>query len=430
MQKIKQANIFGRVGSGLAQGMGLQLPKEIEHYRMTKGLQDLEGQDLDPQQYFTRALSASPGMVDRPQVVQSLADLARQQMRGQALIQQQNQEPAPNPFPSPPQEASPSTNAPSVTKGETLEQIQKGFIPLNYDQLLQNAGKMYGANPKLYGGDPNNALRAAEDAEIRRKSIYDAQKQKHSDLQTIQDNIVNRLKNHSERLGVDPAVPANLYSKIEDKAINAVRPKAEGGEGLSEQEAMKKYGQQLDAASRDYKSLDSIGDWGITARPAAETLRTFKNLQKNAEDRGDTENLADEMISKNKVSPKFAYSAAEPVSRVPVANKFIKDLPSLKSIVNTSTTPGQVPSNISAPKTMEIAPKLAKMVKENPKLSPLAVAYELEKKGYHPDVWLKYLTDNRKDLDITESQGRQLDKPSNLIDPWNDWWLGSWTGIQ
>ena len=79
-QNIKQGNIFGRIGQNLGQGLAEQIPKEVERNRFVSGLQDLEknGANLNPQQYFTRALQTY-GLADRPQVVQSLAELARQQ---------------------------------------------------------------------------------------------------------------------------------------------------------------------------------------------------------------------------------------------------------------------------------------------------------------------------------------------------------------
>jgi len=83
-QKIKQANIFGRLGTGIGQGIAEQAPKEAERYRMQQGLQQLEKEsaNLSPTQQYTRALGV-PGLIDRPQALQSYADLLRQSgMRG------------------------------------------------------------------------------------------------------------------------------------------------------------------------------------------------------------------------------------------------------------------------------------------------------------------------------------------------------------
>ena len=78
---------------------------------------------------------------------------------------------------------------------------------------------------------------------------------------------------------------------------------------------------------------------------------------------------------------------------------------------------------------MDISKKISPLLKSG-NGSPLAVAYELKKKGYDPETWMEYLRKNRKELDLTEAQGRQLDKPNSLSGTWNDWWLGAWSGLE
>lgn len=79
-QYIKNANIFGRVGSGIGQGLAEQIPKEIERNRLSSGLQafEQEHQNLTPMQQLAR-LSAIPGIT--PQTIQSFSDLAKQQQQ-------------------------------------------------------------------------------------------------------------------------------------------------------------------------------------------------------------------------------------------------------------------------------------------------------------------------------------------------------------
>jgi len=75
-QQIKQANIFGRIGTGLGRGLAEQLPKEVERERLSSGLQSFEQehQNLNPMQQLAR-LSAIPGVT--PQTIQSFAELAK-----------------------------------------------------------------------------------------------------------------------------------------------------------------------------------------------------------------------------------------------------------------------------------------------------------------------------------------------------------------
>lgn len=82
-QKIKQANIFGRIGTGIGQGLSDQIPKEIERYRLSSGLQNFEKEsgNLNPIQQLAR-LSSIPGIT--PQMIQSFSELARIQNQGNA----------------------------------------------------------------------------------------------------------------------------------------------------------------------------------------------------------------------------------------------------------------------------------------------------------------------------------------------------------
>lgn len=79
-QKISQGNIFGRIGTGIGQGLAEQVPKEIENYRLRTGLKSLADEadrgELSPSQYLARA-AGTYGVT--PQMIQSFSELAKQQ---------------------------------------------------------------------------------------------------------------------------------------------------------------------------------------------------------------------------------------------------------------------------------------------------------------------------------------------------------------
>lgn len=425
--QVKQPNIFGRIGSGIGQGMAEQLPKEMERFRLAEGLKQLGQQkNLSPFQQFS-SLASIPGIT--PQMIQSGSELLKQQARANALSQMQPSQGklnTPPTFPLPPKAKANEAVAPSLTEPESFEQAQAGYIPPTQDEIYSRANDLFNANPALYNNNPQEAIVAAETEADKEAKRYEAYKEKHGNLTKIQDNVVNRLNEHANKLAVK--VPANTYSEIEDKAIQATKPKNQGGEGLTEQQAMKKYGKELDAVSRDYKAVDSLGNWQIALRPASETLRSIRDLQEKFEERGDTENFADSLIANNKLSPKFAYAVAQPIRKVPELKREFSSIPDIKGkytgINLTPKSAEQVDSQ-----TLEVSKKLAPLLSKNEKASPLAIAYELEKRGYNPSIWLDYVTRNRKDLNLKESQGRQLDKPNNLVGTLNDWWLSSFSGL-
>ena len=413
--QVKQGDLFGRIGTGFGQGLSDQLPKEMERGRLASGLQQFEQDSakLSPIQQLAR-LSAIPGIT--PQMIQSFGELGRQQSKSNALTNFKNQ-PVASPFPKQVDEKNVGNQSkiPSLTQEESFKKAQEGYIPPTQEQLYKEAGDAYNQNPGLFENNPSKAIQWAEDKALREEKINEAYLRKHENLTRIQDNVVNRLKDHSERLGVK--IPSNVYSKIEDKAIQATKPKDQDGDGLTEQQAMKVYGEKLDKISRDYNSIKDVGNWGITSRPASETLRNLKSLQKKFAEREDTENFADSLIAQNKLSPVFAYSIAEPVYQNPKLNSQLSKIPPIYK------TKSEDPNY----ETLLIAPKIGASLGEG---SPLAVAYELKKKGYDPSVWLDYADKNRKNLKLSGAQIRQIDKPNNLTGTLNDWWLSSWSGIE
>lgn len=420
--EVKPSSIFGRIGTELGKGLAESIPKEAERTRLSSGLKELEGQNLNPQQYFSRALSI-PGLIDRPQVVQSLGQLAKQQTQAQAL--NKINQPVPNPFKQQqPPGANPNSGIPSLTKEEPLSKIQEGYIPPTQDEIFRAAGEMYDKNPGLFENDPQKAIESAETSALRDEKINDAYQKQHDKLDDIQKNVVARLSKHSTDLGVH--VPANLYSKIEDKAIKATKSRKEGGQGLTEQQAMKKYGDELDAASRDYEAINSIGSWsGVVGTRPSEIERSISGLQENFAKRGDTENFADKLISDINLSPMYAYARAEPVSKVPDLARTLRSIPTIRK---TETIAGSAVGDRQTQKTLDISEKLASSLGK--KGSPLAVAYELEKKGYDPRAWLDYLKKHRDELGLTEAQGRQVNKKINEFGTLSDWWLSAWSGLE
>lgn len=100
---LPRPSVFGRIGTGLGQGLAQQLPEEIERGRLASGLKSLSDQQgLTPFQQFS-ALASIPGIT--PQMIQSGAELLKQQgirnayKRGGASgqeFQEQNPQVSPN----------------------------------------------------------------------------------------------------------------------------------------------------------------------------------------------------------------------------------------------------------------------------------------------------------------------------------------------
>lgn len=426
-QTIKQGNIFGRIGSGIGQGLAEQIPKEIERSRLASGLKELgEQKDQTPFQQFS-ALASIPGIT--PQMIQSGSDLLRQQAKGQALASMgQQQQPAAPKFPKAPASAKPNEGAsqvPSITKGSLLEELQEGFTPRSEDEKFQAAGQKFNENPAFYGNDPQKAIDYENQVDETEGKKFQLKEAQYNRLSDIQKNVTKELQGQYERLKGD--IPATLYSRIEDDAIQATSPRSEGGRGLSEQQAKKEFGEKMDEASKDFAKIKEITGWrgwGIAGRPADDTLRSLKGIQKKMEDADQTEEYAQTLIADGQLTPNFSYSIAQPVNKVPALNSFLKNLPEGNRQETLAETVFDIPA------TVKIAPSLASIVKQDKKASPLAVAYELQKKGYDSGTFLQYLVDHADELNLTTRQARQAATAQNIQTPWNDWWLSSFSGIE
>lgn len=435
---VKQGNIFGRIGSGIGQGLADQIPKEIERNRLSQGLQALEtqGSNLSPFQQFSR-LSAIPGIT--PQMIQSGAELLKQGGVRNALVQGSSPQggqstPSQQDFKNAQfnaaqnqgqnQEGSPESQ--SLTTRTPLEATLNPYIPKSLPEIQNRAGQLLQQSPGLYP-NPQDALQAAIQEDAQNQAVNAALQGQRTNEQGIQDRLAAELKNRQETLGAK--IPGNVEAELLDKATNSVKPKNQGGEGLTEREAAQKYGKQMDEISRQYQDLYSVGNWSILNRSPQDNKRNLKAIRDKFKERNDLENLADQYITQNGLSPSKAYYLAYPVSDSKSLNNAMVKLPALKKdIVTTSGTPiRQVPKDVQQQKSLEASERIGKLMDQNS--SPLSIAEEFQAKGYDPEVWLNYVQKNRKNLNLTERQARELDKPRNIIPTLNDLWLFSLSGL-
>ncbi len=427
--QVKQGNLFGRIGSGIGQGLAEQIPKEIERHRLSEGLKNIgQEEGLSPYQQFAK-LAAVPGIT--PQMLQSGAELLRHQARGKAIGEEGFHKPSPFPEQTVTEKAK-TSEVPSLTQESTFAKAQEGFIPRSEPEKMSAAGQKYNQNPAFFGNDPQKAIDYENQIDQTNQSRSQAYQTKHENLSKIQDNVVNRLGSQYEKL--QAKVPSELFSRIEDEAIQAAKPKSEGGKGLTEQQAMKEYGNKLNDASRQFEKIPELGNWLIT-RPAKDTLSAMKGIQNEMEKIGETDNFAKEMITQNQISPELSYSIAQPVNRIPELNKLLKDAPDMNlskdaSLGGLAKRAYRAITGSPTTETLKLAPQLAELVSKNEKASPLAIAHELNKKGLDGQAWLKYLNDNANRLNLRARQSEQANTPLNVINPMNDWWLESFTGIE
>lgn len=432
---IPQPSIFGRLGTGIGQGLAEQLPKEIERARLGSSLDQLgKQQGLDPWQQYTGLVKAAH---EYPQVVQSGADILRQRGISQGFrniapngaspnAQNQLGQPGQQGFNQPGMQSNAQLGGDSPQKGvATVGPTQATlhpYIPKNLQQLQGRAGQLQHEHPEIYP-TADLAMKGAVQEDQQEQAINTALQGQREGEQAVQENVrsqLSALKNASNAVGV----PENVYQEVENEALQDVRLGKK-----DELTAAKDAREKLENINREYKSLDTVGDLDYMIRDKDEIKRQLKEIRSKFKDRGDLENLADSYISKNNLSPGKAYYLAFDPSDIKPLNNLLEKLPELNPEITTKRgfSEKRINPEEAEKRTLEAAPALAQaMGKEG---SPLAIAEYLASKNYDPAVWMKYVGDNRKKLDLTEVQGRQLDKTVNGPPTLNDMWLFYSSGL-
>lgn len=439
-QYIKNANIWGRVGTGIGQGLAEQIPKEIERGRLASGLEKLGDQkNMTPFQQFAR-LSSLPGIT--PQMIQSGSDLLRQQSiidnyknaggeqspsgNNQRQYQNQNQEQQPK------VELSQKSGVPlsSATTTQSTKAALDPYIPPTGAEIEQKARQRMAQEPLIY---PNiEAARQSILSEVAAdQNQSNALLNKRGLEEDVQNKAEGRLQKEIETVGA--RVPGTVMTKLQQEAVDDVRTGK-----LTPEQAKVKYGKKADQISRDFSNINSWGNLSLITKSPKSLFNAIRSVQENAKSGNYQKEAADSLIASNGLTPEMSYAQMYPVSEQKALNHAINALPDINMSVNkvVGAGPGLAgvgvssrSSNEIAKKTMDISPRLALAMGKDG--SPLSIGYELRKKGYDVDVWNKFLLDNKDNLNLTSHQIEELGKPKPGFFGWmNDWWLKSFSGVK
>lgn len=435
-QYIKNANIWGRIGSGVGQGLAEQVPKEIERHRLASGLEDLGNQqNMTPFQQFAR-LSSLPGIT--PQMIQSGSDLLRQQ----AIIddyrnasKQQNQ---PDNIQRPNQPQNPNVAveqksgiplASATTTGSTKAALEP-YIPPSGPEVEQEARRRMAENPRIYPDLPS-----ARQSVMSEIAANQTQSNALLNKRNLEEDVQNKAEANLQKeiATVGAQVPPTLISKLQQEAVDDV---ATGK--LTPEQAKIKYGQKAHRMSEDFSNIKGWGDFTLITKTPQVLNSSIKSVQHEAKKGGYQKEAADSMIADNGVTPQMAYAQMYPVRDQKDLNHAIKELPDIKSRAEKRIGAGPGLAGIGIrgtnrqemiDKTRAICPRLASLM--GLEGSPLSVSYEIEKKGYDPQVWKDYLIENAELLNLTSNQIKELGKPQpGYFGLMNDWWLKSFTGVE
>lgn len=389
---------FAGFGQALGQGISEQLPKEVERTRLSTGLRNLsQKKGLNPFQQFSE-LASTPGIT--PQMLESGSALLRQQAYLDAIKNQyEGQE---NPklgnkgyIPSQEDLSQPvKGEIPSLATSEDTAQSYKEYIPPTEQEERADAYKNFQKNAARYNYDFENALKERKAITARNQEIQKSHQAQEKTAVDKEDKVKKALKTEIDKLKLNN-IPPKAYQKFEEKILNSTLSKKEGGEGLTQEQAIKKYSKELDQANRNYLDLGALSSWS-----PVDFNRQTNALQKEFENRGEQQMMMDQLIADYGISPPFAAHKAFPIKG---------ELPAIKKL--------NVLDKLNDPFYAQLKKEMGK------KNSPLSIADELRQKSRDPSGWLKYLNNHKDDL-----EGWQIDhlnKNINLFDL-TDAWLRAW----
>ena len=433
--EVKQGNIFGRVGSGIGKGLAEQVPKEIERYRLSEGLKEIENNPAKSGIGQLRQLYSTAGItpemahqiqpfINQQAVKQNRQGQAGSSPRGNQAAQQVNAGIAQGAQGQPASQGQAQPRQ-GTSIGEKQASARESYYIPSQEEIVQEAYKRMDET-----GQPFDQALAEVNRDVETQKANKTEQRTEKGLADTAQNIVaGGLATQKERLE-SRKVPGNVYNDVENKAFDAIKPKNQGGEGLSEQEAIKKYGKELDKIDRQYQDVDNLGNWTLIQNSPKAIRESLNNLSESFKERNDSENFADKLIGSNGLTPGKAYYLAYPNKNVKPLNNAINNLPELKKEISFKRGYPNVeaPPEYLEAETLKASKKLAAAM--GTEGSPLAIGEELNAKGYDPEAWFDYLNKNKKSLNMTARQERELTKPRSYLPSLNDLWLFTQSGLE
>lgn len=296
-QIIEQGDIFGKIGKGIGEGLGDQIPKEIERYRLSEGLKrfEQESQGLSPLQQYTK-LAAIPGIT--PQMLQTLPEILRFSAERQQAID------AANPTMSAPEGQSPSPVKSLPSKGMSKEaefrnrrenpieeanklaQMQgKGLttydpIQTSLDEIREpTQPELFAKRAEILKRNPmlsvDAATRQAEDYFRRENAQKSAKIEQGNRQETVESKVLAKQEELKNYLGT---LKSDIPSETFDRSV--MRQQYNVANGMTPTQAANHEKKSMMNLAKSYNSLkNNIGKRSLFEMATPELRRSIKDLK-------------------------------------------------------------------------------------------------------------------------------------------------------
>jgi len=387
-------NIAGRIGRGFGKGLSEQIPKEMERYRLSSGLEKLnkEGANLSPIQQTAGLIKSG----FTPEQVSSFLPVLRESQQTAAYRKN---------FGKPIQEVPQAKQADITEKGKPISAIEPqgkgGFASAsqlkNYKQSIQQEPSKEDVR--------DLAIRNIESGIALNER--DAEAQAYNELK--QNLVAQREKLGSFRTGLETRLTNDLqkggfaqFQDVSGEIKNALLDQGEylvGVKGLTPEAAQQEIadiGKELGKTVTQTKTTGAISNW---LKPSSEKTRELREQKKQFDKYGFGEQFDDIATSALGITPMQAAAVLDPLK-----NKDInKVLDPLKSTIFVDVRP--------------LPKKTLDSIIENiePDDNILSIAHKLRDKRYDVNQFLERVSELEDEgkIALTPKQQRQRQKPSS-----------------
>ena len=322
-QKISQGSFFGRLGTGLGQGLAEQLPKEVERDRLSTGLKKLKENPQASQLDQLIQLYSTPGVT--PEIANSvLPALRNESIRNKAgkktTPSDTRQNTGGEPFnpqeiekgiPNAPEfggngKPRKTTQQPSITTATGEQAATQPIIKATPQQIDDRARDLMNENPELYQGDnayANAYARAEQElnypATQQQELINTNQRQENltnTALTKLKDKVEKKLQKRDSE--IFSLIPGEAYNRAENRVKLAVAQGKSTDQATDEaSDYLKDMGKNINTLRNNIASRPFFGPVPDQTRKDVQKLKPFfekngelelfKDEQKSALDVGD-----------------------------------------------------------------------------------------------------------------------------------------------
>jgi len=433
--QVKQGDIFGRVGEGLGKGLSEQLPKEVERYRLSQGLQDFEKKHATSTPFQQAAyLYGIPGMTEEKASnlirLNEEANARRQAIEegernrtptGEQKTNNFNQQPQQNINQTNilPPSVEPKSNLKSIVTPESEKAIQTPILKPTPEQIRPLAATLMRESPNLYR-TPQQGYEEAE----RRLNAENAQIQGQQAAATAQQGLANQVKGiFNEKLGQKlqkggTETFSDVIGDIQNDYQNLAEDAVANGK-MTAKEAADHYSKEALVLAKALTNLKTLGEKSIFTGSRTANKEAIDSVRKKFEKIGRGREFADYLVSTQNLSMPYARNIAFPIKNNKELNN---DLAKIKTQRYHTSDNGQ--------KEIKIANDLSSKIKDTDSL--LAIGLQLQNKNYDPQSFMseiKKLNETKK-ISLSDMQLDEFEKGVNFAPTMGDYYLYAFTGIE